>query len=226
MMATTHALAGMALASVATLLAPEFAPVAVAAAAAGGVFPDFDMPGRHRRTLHFPVYYSIVALALLAVALVVPTPVTVALAAFVGAAALHSASDVLGGGLELRPWERTSDRAVYDHYRGRWLRPRRWVRYDGAPEDVALAGLLAVPTLALAGGATSIQATAFSVESIQAVALSGALVPTLVVVLVGVSVAYGIVRKPLVVFGEWLVAGLPAGVVDRIPGTFAEDLVE
>jgi len=226
MMATTHALAGMALASVVTLLAPEFAPVAVVAAGAGGVFPDLDMPGRHRRTLHFPVYYSLVSVCLLAVALVVPTPVTVALAAFVGAAALHSVSDVLGGGLELRPWEGTSDRAVYDHYRGQWLRPRRWVRYDGAPEDVALAGLLAVPTLALAGGSGPFLATALSVESIQAVALSGGLVPTLVVALVGVSVAYGLVRKPLVALGEWLVAGLPPGFVDRLPGSFADDLVE
>jgi hypothetical protein len=115
MMATTHALAGMALASVATL----FAPVAVVAAGAGGAVPDLDTPGRHRRTLHYPVYYSLAALGLLAVAFVVPTPATVALAAFVGAAAVHSASDVLGGGLELRPWEGTSDRAVHDHYHGR-----------------------------------------------------------------------------------------------------------
>jgi len=212
MMATTHALAGMALASVAALFAPEFAPVAVVAAGAGGAFPDLDTPGRHRRTLHYPVYYSLAAAGLLAVAVVVPTPATVALAAFVGAAAVHSASDALGGGLELRPWEGTSDRAVYDHYHGRWLRPRRWVRYDGSPEDVALAGLLAVPTLALAGG------------PIGATAISGAFVPTLVVALVGLSVVYGLVRKPLVVLGAWLVATLPPGVVDRLPGSFADEL--
>jgi len=212
MMATTHALAGMALASVATLFAPEFAPVAVVTAGAGGAFPDLDTPGRHRRTLHYPLYYSLVAVGLLAVAVVVPTPVTVALAAFIGAAALHSVSDVLGGGLELRPWEGTSEQAVYEHYHGRWLRPRRWVRYDGSPEDVALAGVFAVPTLAFAG------------EPVGATAPSGGFVSTLVVALVGLSVAYGLVRKPLVVLGEWLVATLPPSVVDRLPGSFADDL--
>ena len=222
MMATTHALAGMALASVVTLFAPEYAPVAVVAAGLGGAFPDLDTPGRHRRTLHYPVYYSLATVGLLVLALGVPTPVTVALAAFVGGAAVHSASDAFGGGLELRPWEGTSDRAVYDHYHGRWLRPRRWVRYDGAPEDVVLAGVLAVPTLALAGGAGD--ATALSGASLRVTALSGELVPTLVVVFVAVSVAYGLVRKHVVAVGEWLVAVLPPGVLDRLPGQFVEDL--
>jgi hypothetical protein len=45
------------------------------------------------------------------------------------------------------PWTNPGDRAVYDHLRGRWLRPRRWVRYDGAPEDGAAAFGLAIPPL-------------------------------------------------------------------------------
>jgi len=224
MMATTHALAGMALASVVSVFAPEYAPVAVVAAGAGGAFPDLDTPGRHRRTLHYPVYYSVAAVGLLVVALVVPSSVTVALAAFVGAAALHSVTDVFGGGLELRPWEGTSDRAVYDHYHGRWVRPRRWVRYDGSPEDVALATLLAVPALVFAPAGGPVMVTALSGESLRASALSGEFVPTLVLALVGLSVVYGLVRKPLVVAGELLVARLPRSVLDRIPLGFVEEL--
>src|SRR6056297_795113 len=112
MMATTHALAGMVLASATALIAPEQTPVAVAGAAVGGAFPDLDLFGDHRRTLHYPVYYSILALAALAIAVLVPTGVTVALAAFLTSAALHSLMDAFGGGLELKPWEGTSDRAV------------------------------------------------------------------------------------------------------------------
>src|SRR6056297_545185 len=94
MMATTHALFGVALAAAALVVAPEF-----------------------------------------------------------GTVALHAASDALGGGLELKPWRATSERAVYDHFRGRWIRPRRWVRYDGAPEDLAFAGILAGSLLLYAEGA-------------------------------------------------------------------------
>lgn len=204
MMATTHALAGMALASVTVAVAPEFAPLAVSVAAVGGAFPDLDLAGRHRRTLHFPVYYSVAALGLVAIAALRPTPVTVALAAFFAAAGLHSVTDAFGGGLELRPWEGTSERAVYDHHRGLWVRPRRWVRYDGSPEDVALAAVLAVPTFALAGPA----------------------VRRIVLALLAVSVAYGAVRKPLVGVAAWLVATLPPAVLDRIPGRFVEELGE
>ena len=67
-------------------------------------------------------------------------------------AALHSSSDVLGAGEELRPWERTVDEAVYLHPAGRWLRARRIVRYDGAPEDLLLTVVFALPGLLLYDG--------------------------------------------------------------------------
>jgi hypothetical protein len=202
MMATTHALAGMALASVAFAVAPEHAPVALVAGAAGGAFPDLDLAGAHRKTLHFPVYYSAAALLSLPLAMLVTTPVTVAVAAGLAAAALHSLMDALGGGLSLRPWEGTSDRAVYDHARNRWIRPRRWVRYDGAPEDLGLAAGFAVVPFAVATGR-----------------LQAAVVGLLVL-----SAAYALVRKPLVDVGERLVAVLPPAVLDRLPRRFLEEL--
>ncbi|MFC4551732.1 MULTISPECIES: metal-dependent hydrolase [Halorussus] len=196
MMATTHALFGMLLGAVALFVAPEFAPVAIAAGAAGGLFPDLDLPlpGVHRKTLHFPVYNAFAALPAVALAALAPTTLTVAAAAFLAAAAAHAASDALGGGLELRPWEATSERAVYDHFRGRWIHPRRLIRYDGAPEDLLLAAALAVP------------AAAYDRLS-QFVALA----------LLGVSVGYVALRKPLVDAGESLVERLPDGVRARLP---------
>jgi hypothetical protein len=145
MMATTHAFVGLALASVYAVAGGEFASVAAVAALAGGVFPDLDLIAEHRKTLHFPEYYAVLAVLAVAAAIISPSPASVGVAAFLISAAVHAASDVLGGGLEARPWLAESDRGVFLHTRGRWVAPRRYVRYDGAPEDLAVAVLFAVP---------------------------------------------------------------------------------
>lgn len=198
-MATTHALAGLVLGAAALVVAPEYALVAMLAGFGGGLFPDLDLYGDHRKTLHFPVYYSVAAAAALAVAVVVPTAVTVGAAVFLLAAALHAATDVLGGGLELRPWEGTSERAVYSHYHGRWLRPRRWVGYDGAPADLALAGVLAFPPLLL-------------VETGPVVSI--------VTLAVAVSLVYALVRKRLADLAEDFAAFIPATVRPYVPDRY------
>nr|WP_276298961.1 metal-dependent hydrolase [Halorussus sp. DT80] len=152
-MNTTHAAMGVALSAPLVVLAPELAPIAALSAFVGGVFPDLDLfSGQHRRTLHFPVYYSTAGLVVGGAALFRPSPETVGAACFLLSAAVHCVADAVGGGLELRPWEATDDRGVYVHPAGRWVRPRRWVRYDGAPEDLVLAGLFSLPGLVLFSG--------------------------------------------------------------------------
>ena len=145
MMATTHAFVGLALASAYAVAGGEFASVAAAAALAGGVFPDLDLVAVHRKTLHLPEYYTVLGALGMVVAVVVPAPASVGAAAFFVSAAVHAASDVLGGGIEARPWLGESERAVFLHTQGRWVAPRRYVRYDGAPEDLAVAVLFAIP---------------------------------------------------------------------------------
>jgi hypothetical protein len=152
MMATTHGFVGLALASLTVLVAPSLAVPAAVGGLAGGIFPDFDMWLVHRRTLHFPAYYSVLGVAALGVAAVWPSPVTAGAAAFVVAAAVHSASDVLGGSPEAKPWEATSSKGVYLHAKRRWLRARRVIRYDGSPEDFAIGAAFAVPGLVLYDG--------------------------------------------------------------------------
>lgn len=146
MMVTTHVAAGLLLATPVAVVAPAFALPAAVGAVLGGVLPDVDLfVGVHRKTLHFPVYYSVAGAATAGAALLAPGPFLVGAALFFLAAGFHSASDWLGAGDELRPWERTSQRAVYVHPRRAWLRPRYLIRYDGAPEDFALTLVLAVP---------------------------------------------------------------------------------
>lgn len=202
MMATTHVLVGVAIASLASFVAPDLSLFAVAAAAAGGAFPDLDLYAGHRKTLHFPVYYTATAVGGLLAALLWPSPFLIAGTLFLLAAATHSLMDAFGGGLELRPWEGTSRRAVYSHFHGRWLPPRRWIRYDGAPEDLALAVVVAIPSFVLFGGQVA----------------SG------VLGLLGISVVYVLLRKPLVAVAEWLYARIPDPVRGRLPRRFVEDL--
>jgi len=199
MMATTHALVGLAVAALVSLVVPEFGVAVAAAGLAGGVFPDLDLYAGHRRTLHFPVYYGAAAAVAAVVAVVSPTAWTVAAAVFLAAAALHAGSDALGGGLELEPWEGTSERAVYSHFHGRWLPPRRLVRYDGAPEDLAVAAVFGVPA-ALAFGP--------NVQQVAAAALV-------------VSAGYVVVRKRLPAVATWLFAQVPSSVRRHVPERFA-----
>ncbi|WP_134672381.1 metal-dependent hydrolase [Halorussus marinus] len=200
MMATTHALVGVALATAVARVAPEFTVVAIAGAVLGSVFPDFDLYADHRKRLHFPVYYSILAVPLIGIALAAPGPASVAAALFVVGAALHSLMDALGGGLELEPWRGTSERAVYDHFRGRWVPPRRWIRYDGAPEDAAFAALLGLPALAVH-------------ESPVREFVAGA---------VAISAGYALVRKPLARVWRRTVALVPDAARPYVPARFTE----
>ncbi|QLG61210.1 metal-dependent hydrolase [Halorarum salinum] len=207
-MATTHALAGVLIGLATAALFPVSGAPVVLAGALGGAFPDLDVLAVHRRTLHFPVGYA--ALGTVAAGLAVLTaggPYGAATwfltaAAFLAAAAVHAGMDVFGGGLELRPWEATSNRGVYDHFNGRWRAPKRWVRYDGAPEDFALALALGLPT---------------------AVALQGTARVGVLALLV-ISGTYALVRKPLVDGGERLVRWLPAWALRLVPETLIEDL--
>ncbi len=194
-MGTTHALAGLLVGMAALVLAPGTgAGPVVLAGFLGGLAPDFDIYLAHRRTLHFPVYLPLATVLAVGLAAVVPATWTLALAVFIAAAALHSVADVLGGGLELRPWEATSDRGVYSHVHDGWLAPRRLVPYDGAPSDLALAGILGLSATLL------VETTAPGARDL----LAGLLAATLTV-----SIVYAVLRRRLPALAETLVRLVP-----------------
>lgn len=148
MMVFTHVAVSLALAVPVALLAPEYAFSAAWGGALGGFAPDIDLlVGEHRKTLHFPVLAIPPAVGAAVIASVAPSAPTVGLAVATVAFAVHSASDVLGAGEELRPWERTNRNAVYDHRRGRWLRARYVVPYDGHPIDLFVTAVFAAPVV-------------------------------------------------------------------------------
>jgi hypothetical protein len=153
MMVTSHAVVGVAVTAPLVGVAPEFASVAALAGFAGGVAPDVDLlVGTHRKTLHFPFLGWVAALPAVGIAAIAPSAVTVAVAAFLVASAVHAGMDVFGAGEEIRPWERTSTDAVYSRLGGRWLRARYWVPYDGSRRDLGLTLVGALPGLVLFPG--------------------------------------------------------------------------
>lgn len=152
-MSPTHVAAGLALASVVAVVEPAFGVAAAAGGAVGGALPDVDLfVGEHRKTLHFPVLAWPPATLATGVALLASSPLGWGIAVGALAFALHSASDVLGAGEELRPWQRRNPHAVYCHACGRWLRARYVFRYDGAPEDLVATVVLVVPALLVFDG--------------------------------------------------------------------------
>jgi len=155
MMTTTHGLFGASTGvSVAAATAPELAGAAAVVGFLGGALPDFDLLWTHRRTTHFPVYAAVAAVPVVGLALLLGTAAALLVALFTLALASHALMDVFAGGVGAGPRRAGSDRGVYDHARGRWIRPRRWVRYAGAPEELALAVAVSVPALAVTTGPT------------------------------------------------------------------------
>lgn len=201
MMATTHVLAGILLALPVAMAYPSMTGPILVGVALGSVLPDLDLYYGHRRTLHYPTLGLVASPVAVAGAIAVPRPVTVAIAFVVLGATLHARMDEFGGGLELRPWLATSERAVYDHVRDTWRPPRRFVRYDGAPEDVALAGVLAAPGLLV-------------LEGHWWWVIVGAL---------AVSVVYGLLRKHVVDVGLVLLRRLPEVVLLVLPVRYLEE---
>lgn len=197
-MLPTHVLVGLLIAATFVVFAPDLANLVLLGSVVGSFFPDLDMYIGHRRTLHYPTGYSIAGV--LSVLLVVATqaPWLVALSFFLLGAAAHCRMDRYGGGLELRPWEGTSDRAVFDHVRGRWRSPKRWIRYDGAPEDVLLAILIGIPVFLVMDG----------------------LIRWLVVTAILIGVIYGVLRRRLVLVTPYVVDSIPDSVESHIPDRY------
>lgn len=141
-MVFSHILIGALLGAIIGTLYPDLLPPAFYAGILGGTVPDLDMVFTHRKTLHFPAVCSVTGGVAAGIAVLWTTPVTVGICCFLLAAAVHSLTDILGGGKEMRPWNETDDRAVYNHVTQSWIRPWR-VFYDGSVADLVLSVILA-----------------------------------------------------------------------------------
>jgi len=171
MMVTTHVLMSVALAAVSLPFLPAGAspPLVFGAAFVGGLAPDLDLVAVHRRSLHYPVVLPVLAVGLWLLALVVSAPLVAVGAVGVTAAALHSVSDVFAGSTEPEPWDPASEQAVYNHVLGGWHRPRRYVRYSGAPEDFFVAALFALVAIESPATTAGVEASLLGLLTLSAV---------------------------------------------------------
>lgn len=147
MMAITHVLVSLLLLTPIFTAHPEHIVVLASVTALSSVLPDFDLYfGTHRKTLHSPILIPVLAVVSIATYLYNPTLTTALIVAGTASMAAHSLIEIIGGGLEDRPWEQTSTKGVYAHTHQRWIRPRFWIPYDGSPHDFALAATVAALT--------------------------------------------------------------------------------
>jgi len=204
-MALTHGFMSLALATLVLPVVSEHVapPLVIAAAVVGGVLPDLDVLARHRRTLHYPVILPVLACCSLALFFVFGGPTMLLVGIFAGAAGFHALVDVLGGSAERAPWDPATEFGVYNHVVRRWHRPRRLVRYSGAPEDFLL------------GGGFAIVAT-LSVWTTPTVDL-------LVVGLLGVAGVYTLARRRLSTIATRLNARVPSWARGLFPTLEVEE---
>lgn len=140
MMALTHLLMSLAIATFVIPVVSEYVTptVVLATAIVGGLSPDLDLIARHRRTLHYPVVFPFLTLAFLTLFLISGLVAGLLGGLLFGVATLHVLTDILGGSAEQAPWNPDTEFGVYNHVLGCWHRPKRVVQYSGSPGDFLL----------------------------------------------------------------------------------------
>jgi len=123
-----------------------FSTILVLLGLLGGAFPDLDRLEQyglsHRKTLHYPIGYGLLALTLIASNYFFDSIWIVGLSCFSSAAWLHSAMDILDG-----PFGEDMNKGVYEHIRKRWIRACNWFPFGSLREWVLqyLGSILVIP---------------------------------------------------------------------------------
>lgn len=147
MMLPTHIVMGLGIATTILLIDPTLLNISLFSSFIGSILPDLDIYKGHRKALHYPKIYTVISVFSGIIAFFILTNVTVGITFLFIGAAIHCQMDKYSSSFEVRPWEKKSDRAVYDHINGEWKKAKRWIRYDGSPEDFLLMITIAIPLI-------------------------------------------------------------------------------
>ena len=199
-MLPTHALSGMIISLPLFYFKPELAYIGLISGLIGSVFPDSDMYWGHRKTLHYPVYYSVLAFLSLTAFLIYTTPATLAISFFLIGCTIHTLSDILTAGLELKPWKQQSKKAVYNHYSQEWIEPKHIIAYDGSKGDLAILLSLSIPLLFILGPKSKL----------------------FVFTMVIIGIIYSLLRKKLPNIGVQLIEYIPSRYMKYVPNRYIE----
>jgi hypothetical protein len=137
MMVVTHVMASLFFYS---LIFQSPSGLVLVALVGGAILPDLDVKFDHRRVLHFPFIYSLVAFMTSLFSLNY-------FSIFFGSAALHCVSEIFGN--DAGEYVDKEKGAVYDHIRSKWLKGLNIIRQDGGPRDLTLLTTLTIAALTM-----------------------------------------------------------------------------
>lgn len=146
-MLPTHIITGLVIVFPFIYMFQDYTTAIVLVSVLGSFLPDIDMFfGKHRKTLHFPVYSVILLLFLIMISLFYYSLWNILLFVFLISYIIHVIGDIAGSGWEKEPWEQREERVVYDHINEQWIRAKRYIDYDGSKKD-AIVLLIGAVTL-------------------------------------------------------------------------------
>ncbi len=104
----------------------------------GAFLPDLDVRANHRRTLHLPFFYPVIA------AVFYLTSFYQFSALFLSAS-LHCIMEIAGN--DAGEYVDEDKGAIFNHLSGEWISGRYWIKRDGGPRDLLL--LLCISVIGL-----------------------------------------------------------------------------
>lgn len=150
-MTPNHMLTGLLLGYGVVFVNPEILLAASILGFFGGLFPDIDAVLEHRKTLHFPVYYTIFLMTLLVGYFFVGLPALLAISFFFLSASIHCITDYFVV-IEKDSNEESQNGVIYLHPFDKWVGPKPIIKYAGSPQDLLIGLLLGSVLLYISSG--------------------------------------------------------------------------
>jgi hypothetical protein len=119
------------------IIVGDFYTIMLLCGVAGGLLPDLDVIFNHRKTLHYPNIYLMIGSFLVLLFYLTNISAILFVGIIFSSSFVHCFLDILCSGSTIKPWRESDDKAVYDHLRGKWIRPKG-LFYDGSIRDMIL----------------------------------------------------------------------------------------
>lgn len=125
---------------------PESSATVMFVALISSLIPDLDtLYGKHRKTMHLPVIYSLMILASLLLVSLISSLLTSLVFLITVVLSFHCYMDILTGGSCKKPFPDIESEACYNHIKKSWIEPVGIVDYTGSIDDY----LIFVSTMAI-----------------------------------------------------------------------------
>lgn len=118
---------------------PESSAFVMFVALISGLFPDLDtLYGKHRKTMHLPVIYSLMVLPSLLFVFLISSLFTSLLLLVILVLSFHCFMDILTGGSSNKPFPDIESEACYNHINKTWIEPLGIINHTGSIDDYVI----------------------------------------------------------------------------------------